>query len=1283
MQDSAPSANSIRRRSSIAPLQETSKSQSKSPDQVDEAVRNPTGLRDPGQQKQWRSSLTSTSDETIASTIYSSDSEHGDEVINEQIIEDDGSDSSESDDGTMVTVDDVTGTSVVSGQTINSEMSDDIEEALRLARQTARSNAAMPDDDEEVIPGLIGWGKNTNQQPTAIRHSKGIPTALQPSNEEEPMEMTMDMDMDMTKPLGGIIGITRSDRNETIDEMSMDVTSAIGGILSQARNQTEHLKFTVQSGNETIIDDEVMEMTMAIGGIRPAQSCHVDDTVVELDDENMSMEMTKVMGRVLQTNENEIVSSLQSRRQTTAQSVVDDEDGIQMDMTMEAPMDMTVGLGCILPASSNYQSESEVTMPMEVTMAVGGILSQSQDTPPRHVAKQMMVEEADHGDDFLLNSSPFKNSPSPRKPPAPNVFKEDDTTGISAFCEKGIRRSLPSARTSLSPGLKSSSKQLTPTTSQPKPTRVSLSPKKTPRNSASPQKQISLTRNPSKAKSPRKSLRIFEKNDSTGVNTPRIVLDPRRMTGVGADRPGLGSPKVSQLLDRRSSIGNSADSFSPIQLRKRGVAFGDPQIVELEDDKEYLEDIERENTQNITEDVVESKNSGRDVTLSLKEMIQSLSPSPKFQPLRGRKSLAVGSAAGLLGKRPVELDDSDDEDNEGIKRLKGHQGSPVKNIRLKQPPSKSETTGHLTRSIDRKSPDFSCSNIAAPSIRLSPVENSKAKTSRDESRYQDAADDPMSVGVQIDERKPEIDDTSIQSSYQEEDSAERIHLQEFLDMTSIRFMELNTTKRRVTTAPETFSNRSHNEDDKNSLFERCVVAGACTLPMVELYQHSCHELKKYIHEGRKIVREIEAETFDVNPPLFREYMSASPDVKTLMDNQFKNVKTHARLQSKAMWYEWRMKLQEGLKEGLLQTSAGMDKDEKLLDKQQVLLDSALPALREKHVHLEQHHKNLEQYAEELASCDPEELNKARNDLIGLDREIEEKKKLISLLRLEVEESSTQIDALKIQKEHCLSNIQEAERIREDCRGWSTDDISTHKSRVEAIEKKYGWSITAVRDSVVSMTYKKDIEVTFDTAEFSHSIGATYSSASVQVHYVGDQRERAPQPFSKEREFFVDFIQQHIAQPNILSQRKKKDTHRRIKDFLDSISVAWDTCLGVTRNVLLLNTIFPTTVERTHLDGIVVRCVLMVKPVRTKVEVSLTLKKEINAGKQSQIQLEFHSAARVVYGEMFNERKMDEFLKTKLKDPDDDDGERQRDGPLSWADVLVELHERLVARGKKG
>lgn len=178
--------------------------------------------------------------------------------------------------------------------------------------------------------------------------------------------------------------------------------------------------------------------------------------------------------------------------------------------------------------------------------------------------------------------------------------------------------------------------------------------------------------------------------------------------------------------------------------------------------------------------------------------------------------------------------------------------------------------------------------------------------------------------------------------------------------------------------------------------------------------------------------------------MFHEYISAPADVKIVMDNQLKNVKTHARLLSKEMWYEWRMTLLATLKDGLLKTADGMTKDEKILNKQQTLLDSILPQLIKQVEHLSDEEADLQTAAEELANCDQEELSDARQNLIAVDADVEAKKYLIAELRKQLEGKEAEIAAGLERKERYLEDIREAEKIREECRGWSSKEISALK-----------------------------------------------------------------------------------------------------------------------------------------------------------------------------------------------------------------------------------------------
>lgn len=163
-----------------------------------------------------------------------------------------------------------------------------------------------------------------------------------------------------------------------------------------------------------------------------------------------------------------------------------------------------------------------------------------------------------------------------------------------------------------------------------------------------------------------------------------------------------------------------------------------------------------------------------------------------------------------------------------------------------------------------------------------------------------------------------------------------------------------------------------------------------------------------------------------------------------MDNQLKNVKTHARLLSKGMWYEWRMTLLGTLQDGFFKMAEGMEKDEEALDRQQALLDSVLPRLVDQAEQLEREEADLQSTAEELAHCDQEELGDARQQLIAVDVDIEAKKQLIVELRRQLQGKEAEISAGIERKQACLEDIREAEKVREECRGWSSSEISALK-----------------------------------------------------------------------------------------------------------------------------------------------------------------------------------------------------------------------------------------------
>ncbi|KAH8899360.1 Spc7-domain-containing protein [Thozetella sp. PMI_491] len=1300
MQDSTTSTDSTRRASSVAsrsPAAPQTQSEtdpsdppSTPPEQAeDRSPESPGDQRSLHQRKHRRSSgmFSEADDVTVASTTYSDDSEHGDDVqsVQGEILS--GSEDSDEEDGTMMTVEaeEMTMASIASARSGFSVDSTDLDENLRLAVQHASTQRI--DEDEEIIAGFAGWGKKTSPQESARHDQENAPSTRAPEPasmglDDEGSDMDMDMDMEMTNAVGGILNPRDASPEKDDDmsmEMSMDVTQAYGAIIPESKPPTRRksVRLRAQPSEEpTSPGDQTMDFTMAVGGIQHGRTS--DGSQADTDgNEDMSMELTTAMGAVLSGNKLS-TSAKPNRRRTLPNR---EQDDAVADMTM----DMTIGVGRILPSASHIQDEDDQTMGMDMTMAAGGITEPETPAQARSAAKKVMEQEVDKPDASVTASLEIT---SPSRKSAPATASGAATPGLSMFKGRGLRRSparaasppkslVPESLAPESPALKSPAKSPVPVESSPliaatpkrkAGSRSSHSPNKTPIQSApaamigsqssSPVRQASPTgrttpRSASKRKAPQNS--VFQQDPATGVPTPRVILtpqrrtpQPRRLSGVGIDRAGLGSPRVAEIFGRRGSLADVSPEFVP---GRKAVAFADPRAMEQEVDRERQAEEDKENSRKILEREADGSPNERELTLNLKEMIQEL--SPKKNPLKGRKSLHVGSARGLLGKRPAELDgDEEPEERDGVKRLKGHQGSPVKNIRLGAPPSKNETTtGRKTRSSAKADDDTTTPTVSgSPKKASSPIRQGRFRTIEN--------DDPTTMSLSFSPlRNPELE---------AEDGEDRIHLQDFLNMTSIRFMELTTTKRRHTVAPSARKDTAAADSKDDVSLERCVVAGACTVPMLELYQHSCRELKKYISEGRRIVREIETETFEENPPLFREYMEARPDFKILMDNQFKNVKTHARLLSKAMWYEWRMKLQDGLKEGLVKIGEGMDTDNKTLDKQQDLLASVLPALLDRFEQLEEEHGNLEAVAQELENCDPAELQGARLELVAAEDEIEMKMKKIAELRQQLEESEAGVETLVQQKHQCLEEIQEAEKIREECRGWSSTEINALKAKVSDLEEKHGWAITGIAGTTVSMTYRREIELVFDVAAFQPD---SNQDSPIDLWYIAANRERCPIPATPEKDFMLQCIRDAV--------RALPQAQTAVKDMLGIVRSGWDKTNALAKHVRILNVAFPTQVSRTSDSSIAIKSTLLLTPLKSKVEVVLALHSQVS---EQGVEVSVTPQASVVYGEQFNPVKITDFLSGKVSDRITAGTAGQ--SSVSWGEAVAELHAKLLAKGRK-
>ncbi|KPI39629.1 Kinetochore protein spc7 [Cyphellophora attinorum] len=1200
-------SNSTRRQSSMT-AEATPKPQSFSPErpatpeeQVDElqVEASPAHQRDLHQRKHRRSSTAPVAQLEGSLEEVLSSSPSGDIMTESSPVRIDdsvGSDTDDDTDGdTAMSMDDPTSQSVVSENSTSSQGS--LDERLRQAANLAGTRGIDYDENGEDLSMEMATSTVTNAfQPWAANNRVAPESTAMLDQENAPFVSTAnEQQSERDDP---------DDGQDDTQDMSMDVTSAVGGILSKGQPSANRRKSVASrrrsvarrrsSGVNSENDDSSMDFT-AVGGQILTRGPNDDNDGAS--DEDLTMEFTSVVGGVLG----------QPYQGSSPEKPEADET---MDLT--GNMDMTVAYGGILPPIEEQtepvtDAEDTQTAPMDMTKAVGNIfqskaptqkatpardqtLTRSTLTDPRHAGVQSQapvtsIASETGSPDITLKP---RLSGRSRKPHGPSTTPKFSPKRISPV------RNSPMKLKAATP-----TKQLTPL-----PARVATQ-NKTPVNTAVDQKtaspkrlfqdEIKARQSPALARnaSPGKTAIFSQDMPSVILSAVRPQLTRKRSSGIGIDQEGFGSPRVAEMLNRRSSIVDSAAEFKLDVGQRSRLRFEDPQELAREVDAERAEEERRESGRFIMEQEADAPQQ-ENTTMNLSQMIESMTPrkEPKSR-LKGRKSLAVGAARGLLGKRPAELDLDEEDSPSSPKRLRAisREGSPVKKVHLPRPPSKEEITGRLTRAEQVRLNALAGPGSTTPAA--SPPKKS-ATSPHPGPRYKDL---PLE---QADERPESFVDKldnvmdAVDISIGQDAEKESISLQNFLNMTNIHFIELSTTKRRHTQAPAP-QRPSQEQEDRST--EAQFAAASTTLPLIELYQHATRELKRNISDGRRVIRSIEAETLHEQPALFREYVDARPEVRAVMDNQFRNGKTNARLQSKEIWYTWRGQLVSGLKSGLDDIAKGLQGDDKLLEEQQRELDQVLPALQEQHSSLSEELLKLQELRADLDNVDMDALEQTRKELKAADEEHARKSALLDELKQQMREKEEALEAAEDFKVEMSAQIEEADRVRQEYRGWPVADVLALQSRVESIEKQTSWKLITAEDDTedpnefggaLTLSFRDQLRLFFYPSAYETSSGggkrrsgrksksvsgptAPISLTYSPMNYDGEVVSGAVP--STQNRFFLQLIRSQL---HTFSMMPKRSVAPKV--VLGTVSRGWTLASQVSEEIRMLNMTGVTTVQ---------------------------------------------------------------------------------------------------------
>lgn len=407
---------------------------------------------------------------------------------------------------------------------------------------------------------------------------------------------------------------------------------------------------------------------------------------------------------------------------------------------------------------------------------------------------------------------------------------------------------------------------------------------------------------------------------------------------------------------------------------------------------------------------------------------------------------------------------------------------------------------------------------------------------------------------------------------------EPITLNDFLKMTGVSFLTgLSTTRRRETIMMPTMHAKEAEEDPAAAK----LMAENFTLPMLEMYQHSCRELTRYITEGRAMCEEIESDMNEQNPEIFDIYRRANPEEKLELEAKFKAMKTKARLSAKGVWYVWRENLIKGVLVPLKKNLAELQKEEARLKAYEEFATPEFERVQAEHDQLKAELEQLIKEEEIYESYDHEEAARLQARAAEVDAAIEQAKAEVDHLRAEDAQLDTQLAALELQHKAKVIEVERLEKEAAERKGYTNQEIAELKAEYEAHSRSTGYTIHRVDNHHISLTLLESLRVSLSLADSQFSL----SLPAIETI--------EPDTKSVMKQYFLQHLVASLADR---TDAPLPQTFAYIRDL-------WRPVLALQQEVHNLHRSWPTEIFVNEDDNLVVQATLLLPLSRTKLRIT--------------------------------------------------------------------------------
>ncbi|KAI5997489.1 Spc7 kinetochore protein-domain-containing protein [Pisolithus albus] len=452
----------------------------------------------------------------------------------------------------------------------------------------------------------------------------------------------------------------------------------------------------------------------------------------------------------------------------------------------------------------------------------------------------------------------------------------------------------------------------------------------------------------------------------------------------------------------------------------------------------------------------------------------------------------------------------------------------------------------------------------------------------------------------------------VQRAGSEGEEGPPISIEQFFEMTGIRFMDEIAAPRRQSIHPSVLRPSRRASVEGQIPLAEYMVAMAVDVPQLELYTYVSKDLQAWIEPIQAIYREAEEEALKMTPQLFQELVSADETGQAELIHQLKLIKVHNHEQAKSEWYDWKLQWVERLHEKASKGFEQLEKDANFLEEIIREAQSILPGLQQEYDQLVEELERETAEITELEACDQDYLKELKASIAEQGMELDNYRREVEEAKAKLGRIEEKLKEVQTEKNEISASIEKTERLINVQKNSTHAEVFRLKGELEMLQTLHIVQITKV-----------------DAERFEFVYGSSYvvSTHCVECRPVIGRVQIQKLPEAQREEIFPAFSSLVLRTAKELVNRPEvSDSLRKIVEF---VGTYWSSCPRLQLQLRLVAIKFPITF-RENPSGFSADVTILYPSVKAKAIISFIFDVATFSTWPLNIQSTKHDA-RVVYG----------------------------------------------------